>query len=261
MKEQLETKNIFEEIDNYWSEQRNNEIYLRGKDVERGSDEYWNIIESGRLKYIYYLPKILTFFRNGIGTQLLEVGCGMGIDLGYFINQGFKGTGIDLAQEHLRLAQEFFINKKIKANLFHQNAESLRFPENQFDCVYSLGVLHHTENPQKGIDEIYRVLRPHGRCAVMLYHKYSLNNLIHMILKIPYDNVKDRRIGGKDANFVYRFSRAEVKKLFQQFSNVNIHVEYLYGAGWEPIYSWTPKWIYNFGSKFFGWHLLILAEK
>ncbi len=255
------TENIFDEIDRFWSEQKNNEIYLRGKDVARGSDAYWDIIESSRVKYLYYLPKILKFLKGGGGTRLLEVGCGMGVDLGYFIGNGFNGTGIDLAREHLALARKYFQHKGIDGDLYHQNAESLEFADNRFDCAYSLGVLHHTQTPQKGIDEIYRVLRPGGRCAIMLYHRHSLNNLVHRIFNIPFDNTKDNRAGAKDANFVFRYTKSEVKKMFGRFSNASIHVEYLYGAGWEPVYSWTPRRLYELGSKLAGWHLVILAEK
>jgi len=254
-------KDIFKRIDDYWSSQRNNEIYLRGKDVERGSEEYWTIIESARSRYIYYFDDILTFLKNGIGVKLLEVGCGMGVDLAYFIRHGFEGTGVDLSREHLKLAEKYCILRGIRANLLHQNAEQLTFPENYFDCAYSLGVLHHTQNPQKGIDEIYRVLRPHGRCVVMLYHKYSLNNLVHTIFRIPFDNIEAAHPGGRDADFVYRFSRQETEKMFQHFSQVRIKVEYAYGAGWEPIYSWTPSFLYRIMSKIAGWHLLIFAQK
>ena len=254
-------KQVFKEIDQYWSEQKNNEIYLRGEDVEPGSARYWEIIETERHRYLYYLSDILQFYNKGQGDTLLEVGSGMGIDLAFFIRHGFKGTGIDIAQEHLFLAARYFEHKGLKADLHHMNCEQLEFPSEKFDCAYSFGVLHHTQNPPAAIDEIYRVLKKGGRCVVMLYHKHSLNNLVHVMLRLPYDNIRDLRPGGKDAGFVYRYSRAEVRRMFKKFKRVTIKIEYLYGAGWEPVYSWTPTWLYRVLSRIFGWHLVIMAEK
>jgi len=254
-------KNIFREIDEYWSWQKNNEIYVKGKNLEEGSPEYWQTIESERHRYLYYLPEILDFFSCGSGKKLLEIGCGMGMDLAYFVKNGFKGTGIDLAQGHIKMAREYFEFKKLPAELLHMNAEKLSFPENSFDCAYSFGVLHHTQTPQNGINEIYRILRPGGRCVVMLYHRNSLNNFVHWILRMPFDNCQTMQSGGKDANFVFRYSKSEVKKMFHQFEKVDVRLEYAYGAGWEPIYSWTPNFIYNLLSRSMGWHIVISAEK
>ena len=35
-------------------------------------------------------------------------------------------------------------------------------------------MIHHTEDTQIALDEIYRVLMPEGAAAMMIYHKYSI---------------------------------------------------------------------------------------
>ncbi len=57
------------------------------------------------------------------------------------------------------------------------DSESLPFKDNYFDFIYSWGVIHHTPNTQKAIDEIYRVLKPSGEICVMLYNRKSLVSL------------------------------------------------------------------------------------
>ncbi|MFQ6083608.1 MAG: class I SAM-dependent methyltransferase [Candidatus Aminicenantia bacterium] len=42
------------------------------------------------------------------------------------------------------------------------DATDLPFSENSFDAVFAFGILHHIENWQKAISEIYRVLKPGG---------------------------------------------------------------------------------------------------
>jgi ubiquinone/menaquinone biosynthesis C-methylase UbiE len=40
------------------------------------------------------------------------------------------------------------------------NAETLDFPDKQFDLVYSWGVLHHTPDAPQAISEVWHVLKP-----------------------------------------------------------------------------------------------------
>ena len=254
-------KQVFEEIDQYWSEQRNNEIYLKNKSLTPGSPEYFQEIEEGRYRYLYYLSEILDWFRQAPGKKLLEVGCGMGLDLSYFVRNGFEAHGIDMATTHVELARKYFELRELKAVIQKGNAEQLDFPDQSFDAVYSFGVLHHTPNTALAIREIGRVLKPGGRAAVMLYHKHSLNNLVHTVLRLPYDNAKQMRPFAKDANFVFRFSKAQVREMFSGFEQVDIKTEYVYGAGWEPVYSWTPKTVYRWLSRMAGWHLVSYAVR
>src|SRR5207248_8707048 len=63
----------------------------------------------------------------------------------------------------------------LTGTFLRENAESLSFADESFDWLYSHGVLHHTPNTQKAIDEVWRVLKPNGRAIIMLYHKSSFN--------------------------------------------------------------------------------------
>ena len=50
-----------------------------------------------------------------------------------------------------------------------------------FDWFYSHGVLHHTPDIQRAIDEVWRVLKPNGRTIIMLYHKHSFNYFVRIM--------------------------------------------------------------------------------
>ncbi len=63
-----------------------------------------------------------------------------------------------------------------------ENAEQLSFRDEQFDFVYSHGVLHHTPNPINAFNEVYRVLKPGGKAIIMLYHKHSFNYYVRIML-------------------------------------------------------------------------------
>jgi SAM-dependent methyltransferase len=58
------------------------------------------------------------------------------------------------------------------------DAEHLDFPDGSFDFVWSWGVIHHSSDTRKILREIWRVLKPGGKCTVMVYHTSPWNNLI-----------------------------------------------------------------------------------
>lgn len=252
-----------EGISRYWSDQLNNEIYLKDRpDVVRGSPEYFDIILAARAKYMYYFDRIIDHFGNiGGGRALLEVGCGMGTDLIRFARLGYSVHGIDLAEGHVALAKACFKVFGQDAAICLGNAEALDFPANTFDAVYSFGVLHHTPDTTQAIAEVYRTMKPGGRGFLMLYHRHSLNNFIHWLLRYPFENPKDRRPGARDAPVTSRFTRGEVRAMCSAFKTVRIETEYAYGAGYGRLYDWTPKPLYRALSKLLGWHLLVFLEK
>ena len=250
--------NIYQQIGDFWSYQLNNEIYLRNHpEIERGSREYFNIILDSRKKFIYYFSSMISHLKKAPNKKLLEVGCGMGTDSFVLANNGFDVTGIDLSTGHLKLAKKLFHLFTQKGTIMKGNAEILPFPDNSFGCVYSYGVLHHTPKTEKSIKDIFRVLLPGGRAVIMLYHKWSLNNIVHCILKKGFENVKN----GIDTPITYRFSKSEVRNMCSDFRSCHIKTEYLYGPGWGGMYNFTPKPLYLALSKILGWHLVVYLKK
>lgn len=51
------------------------------------------------------------------------------------------------------------------------DAEQMLFPDNCFDLVWSWGVIHHSANTRRVLEEIHRVLKPGGEATVMVYHR------------------------------------------------------------------------------------------
>lgn len=254
---------IFKRISLYWSDQLNNEIYLKNfPGIIRGTREYFDIIISARKKYLYYFDKISSFFvSESKNKKLLEVGCGMGTDLLAFAKAGYSVSGIDLSDEHVKLARTCFNIYGHTGQINGGNAEALEFENDYFDNVFSLGVLHHTPDPQVAINEIYRVLKPGGRCFLMLYNKYSLNNLVHIVLRHPFENPKCSNAVANDSPVTYRFSKSAVRRMCSRFSSISIQAEYLFGAGWGKSFDVMPKILYRLLSKLVGWHLLVFLEK
>lgn len=105
------------------------------------------------------------------GARVLEVGCGQGTLLNYLPGQGAASVvGLDASLTSIRRARNGARSLGLQdVGFVHGDAEKLPMPEQSFDMVLSIGVLHHTPETAGAVEELYRVLRPRGRAVVMLY--------------------------------------------------------------------------------------------
>jgi SAM-dependent methyltransferase len=113
-------------------------------------------------------------FRKHQGEKVLEVGCGTGADLLQFAKHGALATGVDLTTNHVELAR---IRVGELAVVHKADARHLPFEDESFNYVYSHGVLHHCDEPEQVVCEIFRVLRPGGRFNVHVYALWSYTTL------------------------------------------------------------------------------------
>src|SRR5258708_23500580 len=71
----------------------------------------------------------------------------------------------------------------------------------------------------------------------MLYHRDSLVNLVHRALRLPYESPNDRQ---DHCPVVYTFSRGGVRRLFRDFSSVEVHSDYPFTYGFGPLTTRLP---------------------
>jgi len=91
------------------------------------------------------------------GTRVLDLGSGTGAAFQQL--QNFDVTAVDPDEKMLELNE--FSNKVIGG------AENLPFPDNSFDSIYCAFVWRNINEPKKGMDEVYRVLRPGGKFILL----------------------------------------------------------------------------------------------
>ena len=95
--------------------------------------------------------------------RILDVGCGAGNMLDRI--EGAHGFGVDISNFVLSLSKQRLGDR---IGLSRGNAEILPFKDHTFDKVFCSEVIEHTINPDKVIDEIYRVLKSGGRSVLSI---------------------------------------------------------------------------------------------
>jgi SAM-dependent methyltransferase len=101
------------------------------------------------------------------GESVLDIGCGAGLDaLLAALMVGAEGrvVGIDVTQAMIDKAKANLALLDLQNVAFQVGeAESLPFPDNDFDVVISNGVFNLTLNKEMALKEAHRVLKPGGR--------------------------------------------------------------------------------------------------
>jgi len=150
--------------------------------VEHTADEshFFEQFREYRYRTEWHIPRLVPF-AEARGLKVLEIGTGNGADGVMFALNGAHYTGVDLTEAALEATRRHFAVMGLTGTFKKENAEQLSFPNESFDWVYSHGVLHHTPNTQRAMDEVHRVLKPGGRAIIMLYHKHSFNYFIRIM--------------------------------------------------------------------------------
>jgi len=196
-----------------------------------GSKEFYEEVERFRYESQPFMRAMMGF-DNFRGGKLLEIGCGLGTDLLQFARGGAEVTGVDLTPVSIELVKKRFALYGVPVEAQVADAENLPFSDNSFDAVYSFGVLHHTPDTQKAIDEIHRVLKPGGRAIIMLYHTHSihvwLGVLTHAITRRKIETrgttVEDwvRVYDGEENPLGKSYNASEVRRMFRAFRDLTL---------------------------------------
>jgi ubiquinone/menaquinone biosynthesis C-methylase UbiE len=230
-------------------------------------------LEAERFRYDVYAPwmREMMEFDQHAGEKILEVGAGMGTDHAQFARHGGVMHDIDLSAGHLALAQRNFELRGLAGSFHHGDAEALPFDDGSFDLVYSNGVIHHTPNTVRVTHEIHRVLKPGGRCIVMVYAENSLHYWRELFAKIglrkgeldtaSMGEIMSRHVelsahGSKPLVKVYTARR--IRKIFSRFEDVRIYKRQLTRTELPRLLHWMPI---DLAGRLMGWNLILKARK
>lgn len=219
-----------QEVYEFWNEAScGEEMYLKGENVKAAFEQ--------QMKVRYTLePYIIPFagFSEAKGKKVLEIGVGLGADHQMFAQNGADLYGCDLTDRAVENTKQRLQIFGLSSQLRVADAENLPYDNEQFDVVYTWGVIHHSPNTEKAVSEIYRILKPGGSTRVMIYHKYSMVGFMlwarYGLMKLkPFTSMKEIYAKYLESPGTKAYTVQEAKEMFSAFSDVSIEVVLTHG--------------------------------
>ena len=209
---------------------------------------FYAALDEYRVRKNPYLTRLVDFTAWS-GRDVLEIGCGAGLDLVRFARGGARVTGVDVAEAAIDLARQAAAAAGIRATLVEADGARLPFPDASFDLVYCHGVLSFARDASAIIAEAHRVLRPGGQAILMVYNRRSW---MQWLLRVPGRLVAQ---GHADAPAFRTYARREFEALLGAFPRKRVAVERP-----PPL----PGFLRPLGGRWLrpmGWHLIAFCQK
>ena len=105
--------------------------------------------------------------------RILDIGTGPGFMLKelHELNPSLILYGLDISESIVQIARSNLRDLGIEPLVFHGDIQEAPFKDNFFDLVTCSNSLSYWPNPIKGINEIHRILKPHGKA--ILFEPYK----------------------------------------------------------------------------------------
>ena len=260
----------------YWDRRPCN---VRHSDQPIGTRGYFDEVERRRYFVESHIPAFAEFERWK-GKRVLEVGCGIGTDTISFARAGASVIAIDLSPVAVELT-----DTRIRAYGYQDRvrvfcadierpwaSEYSTYPfghvedSASFDIVYVWGVLHHTPDPDRALNNIWQFLKPGGTLKVMIYHTWSWKNLlIKLRLAQPeaqsgcpvFRTYSKRQARAMLERHGFAIERMAVEHIFPW--KVREYVQYHYVKAWP--WKIVPDRLFRWLEHRMGWHVCIMATK
>jgi 2-polyprenyl-3-methyl-5-hydroxy-6-metoxy-1,4-benzoquinol methylase len=269
-----------QKVSDYWNARPCN---IRHSTKPVGTKEYSDEVEARKYFVEPHIPGFAEFERWR-GKKVLEIGCGIGTDTINFARHGAKVTAVDLTEKSLAVARQRVAVSGMEdaVQFFQADAERLSeyVPPDKcgtYDLIYSFGVIHHTPQPGRVLDQIHKYATPNSTIKIMVYNRWSwkvlwilfvygkgqfwkLDRLIADYseaqtgcpITYSYSRTQGRRWLEDHG---YRVTETKVDHIFSY--SIPEYVKYQYKQVW--YFRWMPKPLFRFLERTFGWHLCLTA--
>lgn len=172
------------------------------------------------------------------GGNLLDIGCGTGLFVEKYIQNGGCGTGLDISEKMVAKARrrcpgcEFMVG----------TGENLPFNDGSFNAVSSVLVFSYVKNPVAMLSEVYRVLTPGGSVALCTLGKKLITRGIPSLYKLG-EKIHIKHVVMKDFGEHY-YDEKEMYSLFDTTGFCDVDVKWCSFAHIDmidPIFSLATK--------------------
>jgi SAM-dependent methyltransferase len=227
-----------------------------------GTPGFFRDLDQYHFEKLHHLLRLVDFTAWS-GKDVLDVGCGAGIEVVRFGQAGARVVGVDTAPSAVRLTHENTRQQNVPARLAVAEGEALPFRDSSFDYVFAHGVVQYAASDGDVVRECHRVLRPGGTALFQVYNRVSWLNALSKVMKTPLEH--------EDAPVLRRYSVGEFQSLIKPFREAEIIFERFpvksrLHKGWKGT-AFNTFFVGTFNAlprawvERYGWHLLAICRK
>lgn len=132
----------------------------RGKPMENHTRRMWERVTGWE-----------AYPERGEGRVIADIGCGPGRFIEIAREKGYRVIGLDYSEVVDVAAANFKHNPEVC--IVQGDALNLPFKTGALDAAFTTGVLHHTPDPRRGVEEICRAIKSGGWASINVYVKNS----------------------------------------------------------------------------------------
>ena len=142
------------------------------KEIQVAGDQYFDIVN----------PDVYT------DKCVLDVGCGTGRWSKYLSKKVRAIEAID--PSHAVLSAAALLQDEENVRISQASADNMPFPDNSFDLVFSLGVLHHIPDTKTAMRKCVEKVKPGGYFLVYLYYNFENRGALFRLMFIASNLVR-----------------------------------------------------------------------
>ncbi|MBX4189060.1 glycosyltransferase [Candidatus Parcubacteria bacterium] len=120
-----------------------------------------------------HVDHLLGYIPNLFSGKILDLGSGRGNFLVEVARRGGLAFGVEPYDEYVKKSLELARSKNVSIEVKKGVAESIPFPDSQFNFVNICEVIEHVEDPKKLLGEVNRVLGPGGLAYLSIPNRYG----------------------------------------------------------------------------------------
>lgn len=122
-------------------------------------------------------PLPLSFYQ---GKVVLDAGCGMGRNSYWCLENGAQRVVACDHDERSTAAAKQTLAEFNNAEVVTADLEDLPW-HNEFDHIFSIGVIHHTRHPEIVLQQLHRALKPEGTILLWVYGKEGFETVLRFL--------------------------------------------------------------------------------
>lgn len=127
---------------------------------------------------VSWRKRAISYLQSGQPKEILDVATGTA-DVAIMAAKILKPSriiGIDIANQMLDIGRKKILKEGLEGTISLEtgDSENLQFPDASFDAITVAFGVRNFENLEKGLSEMYRVLRPGGRIVILEFSRPQL---------------------------------------------------------------------------------------